>query len=157
MIENNIVTLASVTMSGDNIATLITAIAALVTAIVTLFIAARTRRFNYNQLFAQTVSQSRNVWLTQMREYISKMLAVAQTTKDIYEYYKVRNEIMLRLNLAEAYHIELKQQIERLDNFIYIDESTITAICNRIIEISRQMLKEEWEKVKKEAKGEEKQ
>lgn len=157
MIENNIVTLASVTMSGDNIATLITAIAALVTAIVTLFIAARTKRFNYNQLFAQTVSQSRNVWLIQMREYISKMLAVAQTTKDLYEYYKVRNEIMLRINLAEAYHIELKQQIERLDNFIYFNESTITAICNRIIEISRQMLKEEWEKVKKEAKGEEKQ
>ena len=37
-----------------------------------------TRRYNYNQLFAETVSESRNKWLNEMRDFISTMLAEAQ-------------------------------------------------------------------------------
>ena len=60
-----------------------------------------TRRYNYNQLFAETVSESRNKWLNEMRGFISTMLAEAQSRNSgrTKKYWKARNEIMLRLNL----------------------------------------------------------
>ena len=55
---------------------------------------------------------------------------------------------MLRLNLNEPLHLMLKNEILHLDNGK--DDKTI----EKIILISQSLLKEEWEKVKKEAKGE---
>ena len=55
---------------------------------------------------------------------------------------------MLRLNLNEPLHLMLKNEILQLDNGK--DDKTI----EKIILISQSLLKEEWEKVKKEAKGE---
>ena len=40
-----------------------------------LFISLKTNRYDYNQLFAKTVSESRNKWLNEMRNLISTMLA----------------------------------------------------------------------------------
>ena len=54
---------------------------------------------------------------------------------------------MLRLNLNEPLHLMLKNEILNLDN--NSDEKTI----ENIIAISQTLLKEEWEKVKKEARG----
>ncbi len=109
-----------------------------------------TRRYNYNQLFAETVSESRNKWLNEMRGFISTMLAEAQSRNSgrTKKYWKARNEIMLRLNLNEPLHLMLKNEILTLDN--NNNKKTI----ENIISISQLLLKEEWEKVKKEAKGE---
>lgn len=136
---------------------------------ISLIISLWTRRYNYNQLFAETVSESRNKWLNEMRDFISTMLAEVKNPcpsgkdKDICkkaecqlqgtdtrtnEYWKARNEIMLRLNLNEPLHLMLKNEILQLDNGK--DNKTI----ENIISISQLLLKEEWEKVKKEAKGE---
>ena len=112
-----------------------------------------TRRYNYNQLFAETVSESRNKWLNEMRDSISTMLAEAQFPNPkprtfTKKYWKTRNEVILRLNLNEPLHLMLKNEILNLDN--NGNKKTI----ENIISISQLLLKEEWEKVKKEAKGE---
>ena len=45
---------------------------------VSLIVSLWTRKYNYNQLFAETVSKSRNKWLNEMSGFISTMLAEAQ-------------------------------------------------------------------------------
>ena len=148
---------------------LITLICAIISAVISLTLSYFTNRYNYRHLFAETVSQSRNEWLNEMRGFISTMLAEVKNPcpsgkdKDICkkaecqlqgtdtrtnEYWKARNEIMLRLNLNEPLHLMLKNEILQLDNGK--DNKTI----ENIISISQLLLKEEWEKVKKEAKGE---
>lgn len=132
---------------------LITLICAIISAVISLTLSYFTNRYNYRHLFAETVSQSRNKWLNEMRDFISTMLAEAQFPNPkprtfTKKYWKARNEIMLRLNLNEPLHLMLKNEILTLDN--NNNKKTI----ENIISISQLLLKEEWEKVKKEAKGE---
>ena len=88
-----------------------------------------------------------------MREYLSEMLAQADKAQNSYkplEYYRARNQVVLRLNLKESLHLMLLQQIKILDNCTIASYPTTR---DNIIEISQIILKEEWEKVKSEAKG----
>lgn len=156
-------------MDSEVIAAIIALSGAILSVGISLIISLWTRRYNYNQLFAETVSESRNKWLNEMRGFISTMLAEVKIPcslgkgkkicKNAYcqfksadtrtkEYWKARNEIMLRLNLNEPLHLMLKNEILTLDN--NNNKKTI----ENIISISQLLLKEEWEKVKKEAKGE---
>lgn len=137
-------------MDSEVIAAIIALSGAILSIGISLIISLWTRRYNYNQLFAETVSESRNKWLNEMRDFISTMLAEAQSCNSgrTKKYWKARNEIMLRLNLNEPLHLMLKNEILQLDNSK--DDKTI----EKIILISQSLLKEEWEKVKKEAKGE---
>lgn len=143
-------------MSDEAKTALCTLIAAVISAVVSWLVAKKTIRYNYKELFAETVSQSRNKWLNEMRAFISSMLAEAKrpseepTDKRTNAYWKARNQIMLRLNLNEPLHIMLAKEIYDLD----LPSADIDDISNKIIEISQHLLKEEWEKVKKEAKGE---
>ena len=141
----------------------ITLLCGIIAAVVSMITSNITTRFSYKQLFAETVSKSRNKWLNEMRDFISTMLTEVQKhcsnknaqDKDsssahherTSDYWKARNEIMLRLNLNEPLHLMLKNEILNLDN--NSDEKTI----ENIIAISQTLLKEEWEKVKKEARG----
>ena len=141
----------------------ITLLCGIIAAVVSMITTNITTRFSYKQLFAETVSQSRNKWLNEMRSFIATMLAEVQKPPSIENvkdnnsssaypertnaYWKARNEIMLRLNLNEPLHLMLKNEILNLDN--NSDEKTI----ENIIAISQTLLKEEWEKVKKEAGG----
>ena len=119
-----------------------------------LFTVAVTKLNNYNQ----SVSQCRNKWLNDMRENISNMLACKKALDDAEntekkielkrEYEYAKNQTLLRLNLSENKHILLKVAIEELDLQGYSEEP-----AQKIAEISRSILKEEWEKVKYEAKG----
>ena len=140
----------------------ITLLCGIIAAVVSMITTNITTRFSY-KLFAETVSQSRNKWLNEMRSFIATMLAEVQKPPSIENvkdnnsssaypertnaYWKARNEIMLRLNLNEPLHLMLKNEILNLDN--NSDEKTI----ENIIAISQTLLKEEWEKVKKEAGG----
>ena len=141
----------------------ITLLCGIIAAVVSMITSNITTRFSYKQLFAETVSKSRNKWLNEMRDFISTMLTEVQkhcSNKNAQDndsisahhertsdYWKARNEIMLRLNLNEPLHLMLKNEILNLDN--NSDEKTI----ENIIAISQTLLKEEWEKVKKEARG----
>ena len=159
-------------MDSEVIAAIIALSGAILSIGISLFISLGTSRYNYNKLFAKTVSESRNKWLNEMRDFISTMLAEVKNPcplgkdKDICKnaecqlhstdtrtnkYWKARNEIMLRLNLNEPLHLMLKNEILQLDNSKDDkDDKTV----EKIILISQSLLKEEWEKVKKEAKGE---
>lgn len=144
-------------MSDEAKTALCTLIAAVISAVVSWLVAKKTIRYNYKELFAETVSQSRNKWLNEMRAFISSMLAEAKrpseksTDNRTTAYWKARNQIMLRLNLNEEDHILLNHYICLLDN---CDDSEKDNLSEKIIDISNIILKEEWEKVKKEAKGE---
>ena len=113
-----------------------------------------TTRYNYNQLFAQTVSQSRNQWLNEMRENISVMLAEACKCMNTYkskEYYIAQNQVLLRMNNSEPLHLILTQEIKRLESCCTVD--TFRTCEANILAISEALLKREWELVKKEARG----
>lgn len=124
---------------------------------VSLIVSLWTRKYNYNQLFAETVSKSRNKWLNEMRGFISTMLTEAENSKrqnsatHTKKYWKARNEIVLRLNLTEPFHQALFNEIKQLD---CLNNSNQKQTIDKIIFLSQAILKEEWEKVKSEAKGE---
>ncbi len=123
------------------------------TAVVTILIYVFTRKYDYHRLFAETVSQSRNKWLNEMRQYLSAMLAVDNKCRNCHkssEYWKARNEVVLRLNMEEADHIMLMSQIRIMDN---CTEANFEQTRENIIEIAHKILKDEWEKVKEESKG----
>lgn len=112
-----------------------------------------TLRFSYKKLYAEVVSKSRDNWLIEMRQYISIMLAEANKTQNCHkpkEYYVARNEVILRLNPSEPAHVILKNEINRLDNCTIEDYKTIE---KNVLDISRLILKIEWDRVRKEAKG----
>lgn len=124
---------------------------------VSLIVSLWTRKYNYNQLFAETVSKSRNKWLNEMRGFISTMLTEAENYKQqkcathAKKYWKARNEIVLRLNLTEPFHQALFNEIKQLD---CLNNGNQKQTIDKIIFLSQAILKEEWEKVKSEAKGE---
>ena len=112
-----------------------------------------TLKYQYRQLFAETVSQSRNKWLNEMRENISEMLAIARKECDSFkskDYYSAQNMVLLRLNTKEPLHLMLKQQIEQLEQ---CNSQNYKNIEKNIIDISEVLLKREWERVKREAQG----
>lgn len=65
-------------MDSEVIAAIIALSGAILSVGISIIISLWTRRYNYNQLFAETVSESRNKWLNEMRGFISTMLAEAQ-------------------------------------------------------------------------------
>lgn len=107
-------------MSNEVIVALIAASGVIITAGITLVGYIFTKRHNKKVIYNQTVSERRNIWLNEMREYISGMLAQADISQNKdnmpMEYYKAKNQVLLRLNLIEPLHKMLSQQIESLDN-----------------------------------------
>ena len=127
----------------------------LITAGITLVGYIWSKRQNKKVIFNQTVSEKRNIWLNEMRQYISEMLALANMAQKIYktiDYLLSRNQVVLRLNERETLHLMLHNQIKILD---VCTSTNYLAIRDKVIELSKIILKEEWEKVKSEAKGEE--
>ena len=120
---------------------------------ISLLIAFLSRRYNYHSLYAEIVSKSRNHWLNEMRKNISTMLAEACKAGDNYKsnkYYQSQNQVLMRLNTKEPLHVMLKKQIELLEQ---CNSQNYKNIKKNIIKISEVLLKREWERVKKEAKG----
>lgn len=142
----------------------------LIASLITVWVA---RIKNYGEI----VSERRNVWLNEMRDNISKMLACKKAIDCVEEEIKpqpqtktqtktkgglfekkvklekeyeiAKNEVLIRLNLTEGKHQLLKEAIEEFDT--KDDYDSIAA--EKILEISRSLLKDEWEKVKRETKG----
>lgn len=149
-------------------AEVIAAIIALAGVILSTFIAwltvHLTLRFNYKQLFAETVSKNRMEWINVWRENIAKFLSCAkilhnyktpsefclQCEKEMYE---ARVTVTSRLNLNEEKHKLLLATMLELN--IKETEGRFNAQCEYIESLARDILKPEWERVKSEAKGKE--
>lgn len=157
-------------MEPEVIAAIIALAGVILSTVISLIIGFWGKRYNYHHLFAETVSQSRNKWLNEMREYISEMLA--NKRRMVYgnvdemsaveicnKYDTCKFQVLMRLNINESDHRQLRALIIELDGYgvqklgqkaVKQYEATELAI----IEISRKILKEEWDKVKLESKGE---
>ena len=143
-------------------------VGALIGGLITLFIGIFTLRFSYNDLYAKTISSSRNEWITVWRDEVSKFLAISDMLryekidkdkvnsdylKMLEEYHISKNKILMRLNLDERRHQEVYLLINKIayENGLKNDEYKITKEC--LMAVTRDLLKEEWERVKLEAKG----
>lgn len=159
-------------------------------SIVTWIISLLTLRYNYNQLFAETVSQNRMDWMNIWRENLSILIGAAESLHNAPDYvkivqykrgrkaittpqqkvlfencinqyeqyrnefYKARNTIISRLNLTEENH---RKMFDALNNFSYLKSNKEFELDKAyIIELARAILKPEWERLKREAKGKEK-
>ncbi|MDE7372449.1 MAG: hypothetical protein K2N18_00105 [Clostridia bacterium] len=167
--------LLSATVSPEVIAAIIALIGVLVSVLITLILGLATRKYNYNQLFAQTVSSNRMEWINVWRENISTFLACA---KVLHKYYSAgasaidnnsakddkfdendylfkleqsRTMITTRLNLKEDMHVMMFGAINQLD--YGKDNGKFNLQCEYIEELARSILKPEWERVKEEAKA----
>lgn len=110
-------------MSDEAKAALIALVGVLFSTLLSLFVSKKTIQYSYKDLFAKTVSQSRNRWLNEMRSFISSMLAEVKkpsnkqksnTTDRTNAYWKARNQIMLRLNLNEPLHNKINKNVDNL-------------------------------------------
>ena len=137
----------------------VTFISAIIGALFGFIASWLTLRFNYRQLFAQTVSSNRMDWINVWRENISKLLACAEilhTSKEENTEYKkefleARGRILTRLNLNENNHVLM---YGALTHFDYSSQNgRFYSQLAEIIELAQKILKPEWERVKKEAKG----
>lgn len=157
-------------MKPEVIDTIIAFVGVVLSTAISLIIGFWSKRYNYHHLFAETVSQSRNKWLNEMREYISEMLA--NKRRMVYgnvdeksaveicnKYDTCKFQVLMRLNINESDHRQLRALITELDGY-GVQKLGQTAVKQyeatelAIIEISRKILKEEWDKVKLESKGE---
>lgn len=106
----------------------------------------------YKKIFSETVSESRNKWINELRQNISIVLSEATIgqKKDTEEIYKSYNEVLLRLNLTEPLHLMLSYELKKL---LKCTEDDFNEIQENIVLLSQQIHKTEWERVKKEARG----
>lgn len=133
-----------------------------------------TTKYNYNHLFAEVVSKNRHEWITLLREKISNLLAAADiiykfnlnnhifiTNGNIDEsyynnlklFYTAKYEILTRLNLEEEKHLFALDLIQRLESEMNQLNSNYEQTREIFLSNMRLILKEEWERVKLEAKG----
>ena len=149
-------------MSADVIAAIIAVCGVLVSVIITLIIGFWNQKFNYKQLYAQTVSSNRMDWINVWRENISRFLACAEVLhkhvapndeliKIEMDMYESRAMITSRLNLDEKAHVAMLSLINTFR--VQTDEDDFITQREAILALAREILKPEWERVKKEAKG----
>ncbi len=141
-------------------------IGGIVTSVVTIF----TLRFSYKDLFAKTISTSRNEWINIWRDEISRFLAISDMLRHeknviwkdgnkieylrlIEEYHISKNKIVLRLNMNEKRHQEVYLLINKIAYEVPLDDSEYRKLKESLMAVSRDILKDEWERVKLEAKG----
>lgn len=150
-------------MSPEITAALIAFGGVIISILVTIAFGVITNRYNYNQLFAQTVSNNRMDWINVWRENISKFLACAEflhnhkdkKCKKSCEYekemYQAKSMIISRLNMTEDLHCLMKASLDKFD--YNTDDKTFEKKREYVLELARQILKPEWERLKDEAKG----
>ncbi len=155
-------------MDSETTSALIALAGVVFSVIVSFIVSMATTRFNYKQLFAETVSKNRMEWINVWRENISTFLACAevlhkpsstapsgsraQKEDEIrFKLYHARAMITSRLNMEEELHKIMFSAINTLD--WSPNNKEFAAQREYILETARQILKPEWERVKHEAKG----
>ena len=127
-----------------------------------------TLKYNYKRLFAETVSSNRMDWINRFREEFSIVIGTVICNTDrknlegcnnILIAEQARARLLTRLNMHIERHGNEYNKVfaERL---IALDLSSGKSIddeyIQKLIELSRKILEPEWQRVKKEAKGEQK-
>lgn len=125
-----------------------------------------TWQFNYHNLFAATVSKSRMDWINCFREEISTIIAALERNVDEdekrrtvdyrYEGYKARAKLRTRLNMdTERSGNEYNEALDGILRSLKFDgtDRNIEETKEMLIELARDILEPEWQRVKKEAKG----
>ena len=153
-------------MALETKAAYIALVGVMLSVFVTLIINLWQRRYNYHQLFAETVSKNRMDWINVWRENISKFLACAEILQKCQnaatceqckiveykkEFYESRVMITSRLNMSEELHVLMFAAINQIS--FETTDAEFVAKREYILELARQILKPEWERVKAEAKG----
>ena len=142
-------------METEIIVALIGAGGVVVTGIIALVGFLININLNKKNNYGLYVSKSRNEWLNELRNSVTTMIAANKCTNAfkknsknydhyLFEFEKAKADILVRLNLYEELHKELYGQLKAKNN--KFNEDIIT-------EKVRNIIKEEWEKVKSEAKG----
>ena len=121
-----------------------------------------TLRFNYQKLFAKTVSQNRMDWINNFREELAIVIAATRrpcTDEMLFQAEKARAKLLTRLNQntsksGNEYNSVMAQRLEQVTfkskrGFSPPDES----VSKELIELSRKILEPEWQRVKREARG----
>ena len=148
-------------MNENLIEIIVGAICALIGTIVGFISSWFLLKFNYKKMFAETVSKNRMEWINVWRENISKFLACSEILINfdsfdnkyeyIKEFYESRAMIVSRLNMNEELHKLMYIQINSI-NYAKKDNDFFKK-RESILELERNILKIEWERVKSEAKG----
>ena len=142
----------------------------IITIVVSFILGQKTSKYDYDNLFAETITKNRMEWINVWRENLSNMLAIAdifhsenitngQTSEKSQEHIRMEKEynkskymILSRLNLTEVKHKLLMKSIMK---FNYSPENeNYTPEREFILDLAREILKPEWERLKLEAKGE---
>lgn len=115
--------------------------------------------------FINTVTNQRIQWIEQLRQNIASFLGLTHTwcisdvegkTEEIEilkELDRLRHLIQLRLNADATLDRKIAGLIKRIPDLTHTSQQTERqAAMNELATLSQQLLKEEWEKVKKESK-----
>lgn len=132
-----------------------------------------TLKFNYNSLFAENVSKSRMEWISNFREEVSIIIATLEIKKDtlnkscnesdrrekscqyVYDACKARAKLRTRLNLdTSRYGNEYNKVFDEVLLSLKFDGTDDVEECTeQLVILSRKILEPEWQKVKREARG----
>lgn len=141
-----------------------TLIGTFIGAFATMFVGVLSNRFSYKSLFAETISKSRNNWINIWRDEISNFLAISDMLRfekekidDNYielmkEYHIAKNKIIMRLNMNEKRHQEVYLLINKIA-YEEIDDEEYRVLKESLMAVTQDLLKNEWERVKLEARG----
>lgn len=149
--------------SPEIIDALIALIGVIISVIISLIVGLLTTRFNYRQLYAQTISNNRMDWINVWRENVSSFLACAEVLRNNRscvndellkiekEMYAARGMVVSRLNLNEEDHQLMLVLINKFS--IHCSDEDFVNQREAILALARKILKPEWERLKDEARG----
>lgn len=152
----------STVISGEIISAIIALVGVLIGTLISYIVAKKTSKFNYDELFAKNITTSRmewiNVWRTSISNFCTNVKVYASYKTNlgtneieiVSKIEKAKNDILIRLNLNEEKHILFYKLITDLD---YRVISLNSDELEKIMYLGREILKEEWERVKKESRG----
>ena len=135
----------------------------ILSAAVSIIVALITTRVTVKQIYSERVSKSRMEWINIWRENIAEFLTVAERISELsqkdcpeqladlnYRLNLCRNRILVRVNLAEEDHRHL---YDLLMNINWEESQNFKINKEKLLSLTRKILKPEWERYKKESGG----
>lgn len=144
----------------------------ILSAAVSIIVALITTRVTIKQIYSERVSKSRMEWIDIWRENVTEFLAIAERIynfklskndqdtltndekkqQDEWEYQLnvCRNRILVRVNLAEEDHLQLYNILMNMD---WEKSQNFKNYKEKVLSLTRKILKPEWERYKKESGG----
>lgn len=149
-------------MMGDMMNIILTTIISLISVFVGAIGSWLLLKFKYRDMYSKTVSSNRMDWINNFRGEVAMIIAYLRLKKEeeleanIWEVECARAKLLTRLNMNLAnpgneYNVLFGDELEKID-FSNLNNSE--EISEQLICLTRKILEGEWQRVKKEAKGE---